>query len=134
MSEEEILAVIKRHPEVIAEAPEERPNVLTSLMIRLAPWDRFATKDDIRMLMEFTEKHFEDVNKRFDNVNGRFEDLMHYVDKRVSLVEKLLVGFNIPIQVHPASMREADSMKSRVGSTVVGFMDLRLPSPFRSYG
>lgn len=27
----------------------------------------------------------------------RFEDLRCYVDKRVGLVEKLLVGFNVPI-------------------------------------
>ncbi|MGC8849790.1 MAG: hypothetical protein ACP5QI_04885 [Candidatus Bathyarchaeia archaeon] len=139
MSEEEILAVIKRHPEVIAEALEGKPNVLTSLVVRLAPWDRFATKDDIKMLMEFTEKRFgdinkrfedvdkrfedinkrfedinkrfedinkrfedvnkrfDDINKRFEDVNGRFEDLIHYIDKRVGLVEKLLIGFNIPI-------------------------------------
>ncbi|MEM2357368.1 MAG: hypothetical protein QXN81_06170 [Candidatus Bathyarchaeia archaeon] len=29
----------------------------------------------------------------------RFEDLTHYIDKRVGLVKKLLIGFNIPILV-----------------------------------
>ncbi|MEM3653881.1 MAG: hypothetical protein QW723_04130, partial [Candidatus Bathyarchaeia archaeon] len=62
MSEEEILAIIKRHPEVIVEALEKKPNALTSLMLKLAPWDRFATKEDIKMLLEFMEKRFEDIN------------------------------------------------------------------------
>ncbi|MEM3571006.1 MAG: hypothetical protein QW589_03645 [Candidatus Bathyarchaeia archaeon] len=128
MSEEEILAIIKRHPEVIVEALEKKPNALTSLMLKLAPWDRFATKEDIKMLLEFMEKRFEDINKRFEDlrnysdkrfeelrsysdkrfeaidkrfedINHRFEDLTHYIDKRVGLVEKLLIGFNIPILI-----------------------------------
>lgn len=173
MSEDEILAVIKRHPEAIAEALESKPEILTSLIIRLAPWDRFATKEDIKMLIElfnkrfeelkaYSDKRFEDINKRFEDVNKRFEDLIaysnkrfeelktysdkrfedinrrfeaidkrfedlisyldkrfeelksysdkrfedvnkrfedsrYYVDKRVGLVEKLLIGFNLPI-------------------------------------
>ncbi|MBS7656219.1 hypothetical protein KEJ50_06985 [Candidatus Bathyarchaeota archaeon] len=147
MSEEEFLAVIKRHPEVIVEALEKKPNALTNLMLKLAPWDRFATKEDIKMLLEFMEKRFnaidkrfeelksysdkrfedinkrfedlrsysdkrfedinkrfedinrrfEDVNRRFEDMNKRFEDLTRYVDKRIGLVEKLLIGFNIPI-------------------------------------
>ncbi|MEM3393410.1 MAG: hypothetical protein QW487_07975 [Candidatus Bathyarchaeia archaeon] len=32
-------------------------------------------------------------------MNKRFEDLMRYVDKRVGLVEKLLIGFNVPTLV-----------------------------------
>ncbi|MEM2473859.1 MAG: hypothetical protein QXX00_04555 [Candidatus Bathyarchaeia archaeon] len=163
MSEEEFLAVIKRHPEVIVEALEKKPNALTSLILKLTPWDRFATKEDIKMLLEFMEKRFnaidkrfeelksysdkrfedmnkrfeelrsysdkrfedinkrfedinrrfedvnrrfedmntrfEDMNKRFEDMNKRFEDLMRYVDKRIGLVEKLLIGFNIPILI-----------------------------------
>jgi hypothetical protein len=180
LSEDEILAVIKRHPEAIAEALESKPEILTSLIIRLAPWDRFATKEDIKMLIElfnkrfeelkaysdkrfeaidkrfedinkrfedvnkrfedliaysnkrfeelktysdkrfeaidkrfedlisyldkrfeelksYSDKRFEDMNRRFEDVNKRFEDLRYYVDKRVGLVEKLLIGFNLPI-------------------------------------
>lgn len=156
MGEEEILAVIKRHPEVIAEALERKPNALTGLILKLAPWDRFATKEDIRMLIEFiekrfnavdkrfedinkrfeaidrrfeelinysnkrfedlrsySEKRFEDINKRFEgidkrfegmnrrfeDINKRFEGLTRYVDKRAGLVEKLLIGFNVPILI-----------------------------------
>jgi len=155
-SAEEVLDIIRGHPEAIAEALEKKPELLTSLILRLAPWDRFATKEDIRMLLDFMEKRFsaidkrfEDVNKRFEAVdrrfedmnrrfedmnrrfedmngrfedlmsysdkrfeelrsysdrrfedmNGRFEDLMHYVDKRVGSIEKLLIGFNVPILV-----------------------------------
>jgi len=154
LSEDEVLAVIRRHPEAIVEALEGRPEFLAGLILKLAPWDRFATKDDIKMLIDlfnrrfeeltrysekrfeeltrsidrrfedmnkrFEEvnnrfedmnrrfedinnrfedmnKRFEDVNNRFEDMNKRFEDLRYYVDKRVGLVEKLLVGFNIPI-------------------------------------
>ena len=162
-SEEDILSVIERHPEVIARALEKRPEALTGLILKLAPWSSFATKDDVKLLIdlvnkrfeelkeysdkrfedinkrfeelmaysekrfedmnrrfeaidkrfedvnkrfedvnrrfEAVDKRFEDINKRFEDVNRRFEDLTHYVDKRVGLVEKLLVGFNVPILV-----------------------------------
>jgi hypothetical protein len=155
-SAEEVLDIIRGHPEAIAEALEKKPELLTSLILRLAPWDRFATKEDIRMLLDFMEKRFsaidkrfedvnkrfeavdrrfedmnrrfEDMNRRFEDMNGRFEDLMsysdkrfeelrsysdrrfedmnrrfedlmHYVDKRVGSIEKLLIGFNVPILV-----------------------------------
>ncbi|MBS7645403.1 hypothetical protein KEJ44_05105 [Candidatus Bathyarchaeota archaeon] len=110
ISEEEILAIIRRHPEAIAEALEKKPNALTSLILRLAPWDRFATKEDIKMLLDFMDKRFEAIDKRFEDMNKRFEDLRsysdkrfedltHYIDKRVGLVEKLLIGFNVPILI-----------------------------------
>ena len=102
-SAEEVLDIIRGHPEAIAEALEKKPELLTSLILRLAPWDRFATKEDIRMLLDFMEKRFsaidkrfedvnkrfeavdrrfEDINRRFEDMNGRFEDLMSYSDKR----------------------------------------------------
>ena len=148
-SAEEVLDIIRGHPEAIAEALEKKPELLTSLILRLAPWDRFATKEDIRMLLDFMEKRFsaidkrfedvnkrfeavdrrfEDINRRFEDMNGRFEDLMsysdkrfeelrsysdrrfedmnrrfedlmNYVDKRMGSIEKLLIGFNVPILV-----------------------------------
>jgi len=153
LSEDEILAVIRRHPEAIAEALESKPELLTSLIVRLAPWDRFATKEDIKMLIDlinkrfeaidkrfedlisysdkrfedinkrfeelraysdkrfeelkaYSDKRFEDINRRFEDINNRFEDmnrrfedLTHYIDKRVGFVEKLLIGFNLPILI-----------------------------------
>ncbi len=90
MGEEEVLSIIKRHPEVIIEALERKPELLINFMIKLAPWDKFATKEDVKMIIEL-------INKRFEDVNKRFEDLKYYVDKRVSLIEKLLIAFNIPI-------------------------------------
>ncbi|MEM2576841.1 MAG: hypothetical protein QW476_02805 [Candidatus Bathyarchaeia archaeon] len=72
-------------------------------MLKLAPWDRFATKEDIKMLLGFMEKRFEAIDKRFKDLRNysdkRFEDLTRYVDKRVGLIEKLLIGFNISILV-----------------------------------
>jgi|GEM_PF-633548 len=148
MSVEEILKVLKSHPEVIVEALESKPELLAGIVLKLAPWDRFATKEDIRMILDFMEKRFgdinsrfgdmnrrfedinnrfedinsrfeeinkrfedinsrfesidrrfEDVNRRFEDMNKRFEDLRYYIDKRVGLVEKLLLGFNIPILI-----------------------------------
>ena len=93
MSEDEILAVIKRYPEAIIEALEKKPEVLISFILKLAPWDRFATKEDIKMLIElfnkrfeelksYSDKRFEDINKRFEAIDKRFEDLISYSDKR----------------------------------------------------
>ncbi|MBS7650755.1 MAG: hypothetical protein QXV46_02805 [Candidatus Bathyarchaeia archaeon] len=77
---------------------------LKLIWIEVRPWDRSATKEDIRLILDFMEKRFEDINKyfgdinkRFEDVNRRFDDLRYYVDKRVGLVEKLLLGFNIHI-------------------------------------
>jgi len=108
MSVEEILTIIESHPEVIVKALEKKPELLTSFIVKLAPWDRFATKEDVKMLIDFMEKRFEAIDKRFEDLksysdkrfedmNKRFEDLRYYVDKRIGLVEKLLIGFNLPI-------------------------------------
>ena len=35
-----------------------------------------ATKDDIKMLINYTDKRFEDMNKRFEDMNKRFEDMI----------------------------------------------------------
>ena len=90
MSEDEILAIIKRHPEVIAEALESKPELLTSLIIKFAPWDKFATKEDIKMLIELIDKRFNDVNKRFEDVNKRFED----INKRFESIDKRFEDMN----------------------------------------
>ena len=105
MSEEEILAIIRRHPEAITEALESKPELLTSLILKLAPWDRFATKEDIRMILEFMEKRFDDINKRFEelmsysdkrfeDINRRFEELRSYSDKRFESIEKRFEDIN----------------------------------------
>ncbi len=53
---------------------------------------------------ENINKRFEDMNKRFEAIDKRFEDMRYYIDKRFELVErrigfleKLIVGFNLPI-------------------------------------
>nr|MDO8091797.1 hypothetical protein [Candidatus Sigynarchaeota archaeon] len=38
-----------------------------------------ATKDDIKLLMEHTDKRFEDMNKRFEDMNKRFEELARLI-------------------------------------------------------
>ncbi|MEM2226912.1 MAG: hypothetical protein QW371_03260 [Candidatus Bathyarchaeia archaeon] len=110
MGEEEVVAIIRRRPDAIIEALGSRPELLAGLMLKLAPWDRFATKEDVRMILEamdkrfedlraYSDKRFEDMNKRFDDINRRFEDMRYYIDKRIGIVERLLVGFNIPILI-----------------------------------
>ena len=79
MSEDEILAVIKRYPEAIIESLSKKPELLISFILKLAPWDRFATKEDIKMLIELFNKRFEEFKAYSDK---RFEDLMAYSDKR----------------------------------------------------
>ena len=101
MSAEEILAVIRSHPEVVAEALEKRPELLTSLILKLTPWDRFATKEDIKMILDFMErrfnaidKRFEDVNRRFEAMDKRFEDLISYSEKRFEAIDKRFEDMN----------------------------------------
>ena len=50
---------------------------------------------------EAIDKRFEDLqrymNKRFEDINKRFEDMRYYIDRRIGFLEKLIVGFNLPI-------------------------------------
>ena len=103
---DEIAKVLSERPELIASALESRPEVLYAVLAKLTPWDKLATKEDLRMLIELIDKRFEDVNrrfedinKRFEDVNKRFEDMRYYIDRRVGFLEKLLIGFNAPILI-----------------------------------
>ncbi|MBS7645094.1 hypothetical protein KEJ44_03515, partial [Candidatus Bathyarchaeota archaeon] len=119
MSVEEILSVIRSHPEAVAEALEKRPELLTSLILRMAPWDRLATKEDVKMILDFMDrrfnavdkrfedlisysdkrfesidKRFEDVNRRFEAMDRRFEDLITYSERRFESVDKRFEDMN----------------------------------------
>ena len=50
--------------------------------------EKWATKEDIKMLMQMMDKRFEDINKRFEAVDKRFEDMYRYMDKRFEAVDK----------------------------------------------
>ena len=97
MSIEEILKIIENHPEAIIKSIEKKPELLASLILKIFPFNRIATKEDIKMILDFMEKRFEDINKRFEEMNKRFEDIRYYIDKRVGLIERIMIGFNIPI-------------------------------------
>ncbi|MDX1956959.1 MAG: hypothetical protein SFU98_00205 [Leptospiraceae bacterium] len=74
--------------------------------------DNHATKDDLKTLISFMDKRFEDmnrrfedmykymdkrfedVNRRFDDVNKRFEDIHKYMDKRFDDVNKRFDDIN----------------------------------------
>ena len=78
-------------------------------------FEKLATKEDLKMLIEMINKRFEAVDKRFEDmqrymekrfeaIDKRFEDMRYYIDKRFEVVErrigfleKLIVGFNLPI-------------------------------------
>jgi len=70
--------------------------------------DKVATKDEIKMLIEFINARFEDVNRRFEDNNRRFEDMnrrfedinkrFEDMNRRIEFIEKILIlllGINI---------------------------------------
>jgi len=99
--ESEVEKVLREHPDIIIKALETRPDLLYALLLKLAPWDRLASREDLRALVEHMDRRFEDL---VHHVDKRFEDLLHYVDKRfeevnrrIGLLEKIVVGINAPI-------------------------------------
>lgn len=74
--------------------------------------DNVATKDDLKLLIEFMDKRFMDMqkymDKRFEDMqkymDKRFEDIQKYMDKRFEeintrfdFITRLIWGFNIPL-------------------------------------
>jgi len=96
---EQVERVLIEHPEVIVKALEVKPELVYELLVKLTPWNKLATKEDLKLLIDLVNRRFEDVNKRFEDMNRRFEDLRYYVDRRIGFLEKLIVGFDIPILV-----------------------------------
>ena len=106
VSREDVLAVLREHPEVIVEALERRPDLLLSLLARVLPLDRVATRDDVRLVVEVLERRFEeinrrfedvnrrfeDMNRRFEDVNRRFEDMRYYFDRLLEAMERRFEG------------------------------------------
>ena len=49
-------------------------------------WHNLVTKEDLKMLIDLTNKRFDGMDKRFEELlhyaDKRFEELLHYVDKR----------------------------------------------------
>ncbi len=88
---EKVKKVLIEHPEILLEVIKLHPYIISE-MLRLGgiPLYNVSTKDDIKLLIEL-------INKRFEDINKRFEDPKYYVDKRIGLLEKLIVSFNIPI-------------------------------------
>ncbi len=120
LSIEEVEKVLIKHPEIIVKALESKPELIYGLLAKITPWDKLATKDDIKLLIDLMDKRFEDINRRFEDVNKRFEDvnkrfedinarfedinkrfedMRYYIDKRIGFLEKLIVSFDIPILV-----------------------------------
>jgi len=121
---EQIEKVLSEHPEIVVKALEAKPELIYSLLAKLTPWDKLATKEDLKLLVDLIDRRFEDINRRFEDVNRRFEDvnkrfedmnkrfeilesnwnkrfedLRYYIDRRVSFLEKLIVGLNVPILI-----------------------------------
>jgi hypothetical protein len=82
---EEIKNILKENPEIIAEVLKLRSDILYDAIIKLTPWEKLVTKEDLKLLIEL--------------INKRFEDMRYYLDKRIGFLEKLIIGFNIPILV-----------------------------------
>ncbi|RLG82306.1 MAG: hypothetical protein DRO09_00655 [Thermoprotei archaeon] len=112
---DEVAKILRDHPEIIASALESRPDIIYSVLAKITPWNKLTTKDDLKMVVELIDRRFEDVNRKFEDlktsterkfeeVNRRFEDLRYYVDKRVGLLEKLIIGLNVPILIGIAAL------------------------------
>jgi hypothetical protein len=82
---EEIKNILKENPEIIAEVLKLRPDILYDAIIKLTPWEKLVINEDLKLLIEL--------------INKRFEDMRYYLDKRIGFLEKLIIGFNIPILV-----------------------------------
>ena len=85
------------------------------LLTKKEAFEKLATKEDLKMLIEMFNKRFEEINRRFEAIDKRFEDMQrymnarfeavdkrfedmrYYIDKRIGFLEKLIVGFNVPI-------------------------------------
>ncbi len=84
--------VLVENPEIIAEAIRSNPQVILEIfkLSGLGQLQNIATREDIKALRE-------DLKLIIDVFNRRFEDLRYYVDRRLSVVERIVIGFNIPI-------------------------------------
>jgi hypothetical protein len=94
---------LDNHPEILENVLYKNNFVFQKVVERLS-YSNIATKDDIKMLLEFMNKRFEDVNKRFEDMNKRFEDmnkrfeeLREDMNKRFDFLLKVIIGFNVPI-------------------------------------
>jgi len=87
---EQVERVLIEHPEVIVKALEVKPELVYELLVKLTPWNKLATKEDLKLLIDL-------INRRFEDVNKRFEDLRYYVDRRIGFLEKLIVGLIVAL-------------------------------------
>ena len=72
---------LENHPEILENILYKNNFVFQKVVERLS-YSNIATKDDIKMLLEFMNKRFEDMNKRFEDMNKRFEELREDMNKR----------------------------------------------------
>ena len=72
---DEVARVLREHPELIASALESRPEVVYAVLAKLTPWDKLATKEDLKTLVDLIDRRFQDVNRRFEDINHRFQDV-----------------------------------------------------------
>jgi hypothetical protein len=72
---EAIPELVRRHPEIAAE-----------IQIRLR--DAFASKDDIRVLVEAMDRRFEAMERRFEAMDRRFEALQAEMERRFEAMDR----------------------------------------------
>jgi len=52
---DEVAKALKEHPEIIASALESRPDIIYTALAKLTPWDKLATKEDLKMIIELID-------------------------------------------------------------------------------
>ena len=57
-------------------------------------FEKLATKEDLKMLIEMFNKRFEAVDKRFEDINRRFENMQKFVEKRFEDMNKRFEEMN----------------------------------------
>ena len=93
-----IREVISEEPELIIEVLLKRKEVIKGISGDIL--QNVATKDDIKLVIEFMNRRFEDINRRFEDVNKRFEDInkrFEDMNRCFEFIQKLilfLLGLN----------------------------------------
>ncbi len=93
-------------------------------------FEKLATKEDLKMLIEMFNKRFEDMNKRFEDmqkymerrfeaIDKRFEDLQRYMDKRFEDINKRFEDMRYYLDKRFESLERRIGLLERLNLTIL---------------